>query len=265
MTKDDPIVLALLDQFFEPVINGESAESIRAFLKEQPTESIEQFLDYWNWEHSPERRILLETVLWQRAEGTSAGANERLTRQEAKKEESATPEQEEHPVSKSTQDNSDDWDQRHYNLNRKAWISSILIGSATLIVALFFGFDGPAYFQNRSIEPVPLQETPKKEQSTLQRTIPENEVKPIVLSAISIVYEVAIDSIQLEWRLVEPLPREIKSENLPVVGDLRIIELVIGIEEIGSCKIEDWQVESIITVNDLIDVVRAQCTSPANG
>ena len=68
MTKDDPITNALVDKFFDPVINAESEEALRDWLKRQPTAEIERFLSFWNWANFPDRETILRQELRHRAE-----------------------------------------------------------------------------------------------------------------------------------------------------------------------------------------------------
>ena len=67
MTKDDPITSALVDKFFDPVINAESEEALRDWVRQQTTEEIERFLNIWNWVNFPDRETILRQELERRS------------------------------------------------------------------------------------------------------------------------------------------------------------------------------------------------------
>ena len=71
MTKDDPITSALVDKFFDPVINAESDEAMRAWLRQQPKEEIERFLNFWNWTDDRDRETILQQEIGRLREAES--------------------------------------------------------------------------------------------------------------------------------------------------------------------------------------------------
>ena len=80
MTKDDPIAIALIDKFFVPVINAESEEDLRGWLRQQSTEDIERFLALFaDWASFPDRRTILDQELARRRQRAVAeeGAEKR--------------------------------------------------------------------------------------------------------------------------------------------------------------------------------------------
>ena len=68
MTKDDPITGALVDKFFGPVIDAESEQAIRNWLKDQSTEEIERFLNHFNWAKFRDRETILRQEIRRRKE-----------------------------------------------------------------------------------------------------------------------------------------------------------------------------------------------------
>ena len=46
----DDLQDALVDKFFDPVINAKSLEALRSWLRKQPTDEIEMFLAFFNFE-----------------------------------------------------------------------------------------------------------------------------------------------------------------------------------------------------------------------
>ncbi len=81
MTKDDPITGALVDKFFGPVINAESEEALRDWLKNQSTEEIERFLNYFNWTNFRDRETILRQEIGRRRETEIEGKVGELERQ----------------------------------------------------------------------------------------------------------------------------------------------------------------------------------------
>ncbi len=81
MTKDDPITGALVDKFFDPVINAESEEALRDWLKNQSTEEIERFLNYFNWTNFRDRETILRQEIRRRKETEIEGKVGELERQ----------------------------------------------------------------------------------------------------------------------------------------------------------------------------------------
>ena len=63
MTKDDPIADALVDKFFNSVINVESDEALRVWLRQQPADEVERFLGFWNWTNFTDREVILRQEL----------------------------------------------------------------------------------------------------------------------------------------------------------------------------------------------------------
>ena len=66
MTKDDPITGALTDKFFDPVINATSDEDRRAWLRRQPSDEIERFLNFWDWTPHRDEETIVRQELWRK-------------------------------------------------------------------------------------------------------------------------------------------------------------------------------------------------------
>ena len=81
MTKDDPITGALVDKFFGPVINAESEQALRDWLKDQSTDDIERFLNFWNWADFRDRETILRQEIRRRKETEIEGKVGELERQ----------------------------------------------------------------------------------------------------------------------------------------------------------------------------------------
>lgn len=68
----DDLQDALVDKFFDPVINAKSLEALRSWLRKQPTDEIEMFLAFFNFEDFEDRRTILDQELRRREERHSA-------------------------------------------------------------------------------------------------------------------------------------------------------------------------------------------------
>lgn len=62
----DAIQKRILDKFFDPVINADDIEGLRAWLMEQSTEEIEIFHRLFNFENFPDRETIIEQELTRR-------------------------------------------------------------------------------------------------------------------------------------------------------------------------------------------------------
>ena len=88
MTKDDPITSALVDKFFDPVFEAESDEALREWLRHQPLEEIERFLNFWDWANERDRETILRQEISRRRQRASAeeGAGKRPPTESPSKE-----------------------------------------------------------------------------------------------------------------------------------------------------------------------------------
>ena len=56
----------LTSKFFHPIINGKNAEEIKAFLKEQDRDEIEQYLHFFNFQNNRDKEAMLRQELRRR-------------------------------------------------------------------------------------------------------------------------------------------------------------------------------------------------------
>ena len=53
----------LIDKYFDPIINADSYDDIRSFVRGQDPDEVDQFLQFYGWRHYEDRRIIVQQEL----------------------------------------------------------------------------------------------------------------------------------------------------------------------------------------------------------
>lgn len=97
-----------------------------------------------------------------------------------------------------------------------------------------------------------------KEEYSKKVFLTEKVLRGRILESIAIIYKVPISSIKDQMNFDNDFPSD--QQKQPWQIDLRIIELIMRIEKISHCEIEDDIAETVNTVSDLIMIAIPRCS-----
>lgn len=100
------------------------------------------------------------------------------------------------------------------------------------------------------------------EKSPTKATLTQKELRRVILESVAIIYSVSISSIADTMSFEDDFPPDPEAQKYFMFGDLRLIEVIMRVEDLARCKIGDDIAETVRTVGDLILIATPRCASP---